>query len=263
MCNCVCVCVEKVCAWMCVKYVEQKEAVDANNAPGYIYFTWFRNPLSFDGRSVSKQAAEKQNSTTGKSGRWLYSPVRINTLSRTYRTRVVARYPCIMIISHLDALNPAACHRPVPSCTIFFRLARSNPLQSRHRSCRASLASSFTNTLRCKPSRRCKHGSYRRGSRLRKRRFSVRLTRIETSKVFSFYERNGLNELVVESWMLQNFNATFIYSVTASCYSYNYTIRMCEFYLVYDAPHDSLDNILFDNENNRINNLIQNNLIQR
>lgn len=172
---CVCVCVWWVGMCKNVKYVKQKEAVDANSARSCIYFTWLRNPLSFDnGRSVSKQAAEKNKTTAGKSGRWLYSPVRTNTLSRTYRTRVVARYPCIMIISHLDALNPAACHRPVPSCTIFFRLARSNLLQSRHRCCRASLASSFTSTLRCKPSRRCKHGSYRSGldSRLRKRRFS-------------------------------------------------------------------------------------------
>lgn len=82
-----------------------------------------------------------------ESGKWLYSPVRTSTLSRIYRTRVVTRYPCIMIISHLDALNPAACHRPVPSCTIFFQLARSNLPEGRRR--RASLASSFTGALQC------------------------------------------------------------------------------------------------------------------
>lgn len=57
----------------------------------------------------------------------MYSPVRTSTLSRMDRVRVVARYPCIMIISHLDTLNPASCHRPVPSCTIFFCLALSHP----------------------------------------------------------------------------------------------------------------------------------------
>lgn len=58
----------------------------------------------------------------------LYSPaVRTSTLSRMDSKRVVGRYPCIMIISHLDTLNPAPCHRPVASCTIFFCLALFHP----------------------------------------------------------------------------------------------------------------------------------------
>lgn len=62
----------------------------------------------------------------------LYSPaVRTSTLSRMDSKRVVARYPCIMIISHLDTLNPAPCHRPVASCTIFLCLALFHP--ARHR----------------------------------------------------------------------------------------------------------------------------------
>lgn len=64
---------------------------------------------------------------------YLYSPaVRTSTLSRMDSKRVVARYPCIMIISHLDTLNPAPCHRPVASCTIFLCLALFHP--ARHRS---------------------------------------------------------------------------------------------------------------------------------
>lgn len=58
----------------------------------------------------------------------LYSPaVRTSTLSRMDSKRVVGRYPCIMIISHLDTLNPAPCHGPVASCTIFFCLALFHP----------------------------------------------------------------------------------------------------------------------------------------
>lgn len=207
---CVCMSVRKyvcMCMWMSnvgKMEVKQKEAANANSARSCIciYFTRPRNPLSFDNEpSVCKQAAEKQNSSVRESGRWLYSPVRTNTLSRTYRTRVVARYPCIMIISHLDALNPAACHRPVPSCTIFFRLARSNLLQSRHRRCRALQVFSFTSTLRCKPShddvntkvigaisiRICGNVNSPSAVRCESRR-----------RESSFYERNSLNELVVE-----------------------------------------------------------------
>lgn len=63
---------------------------------------------------------------------YLYSPaVRTSTLSRMDSKRVVARYPCIMIISHLDTLNPAPCHRTVASCTIFLCLALFHP--ARHR----------------------------------------------------------------------------------------------------------------------------------
>jgi hypothetical protein len=69
----------------------------------------------------------------------------------------VARYPCIMIISHLDALNPAACHRPVPSCTIFFRLDLSTLPRPRLLLPSPSCSPSFTGTLRCN-----QHGSYRR-----------------------------------------------------------------------------------------------------
>lgn len=57
----------------------------------------------------------------------MYSPVRTITLSRMDKIRVVALYPCIMIISHLDTLNPASCHRPVVPCTIFFCLAVARP----------------------------------------------------------------------------------------------------------------------------------------
>lgn len=40
---------------------------------------------------------------------------------------MVAWYPCIMIISHLDTRDPAPCHRPVASCTIFFCRALFHP----------------------------------------------------------------------------------------------------------------------------------------
>lgn len=126
-----------------------------------------------------------------------------------------------MIISHLDALNPAACHRPVPSCTIFFRLARSNLLQSRHRRCRASLASSFTSTLRCKPSRRCKHGSYRRGLDSRLRKFSVRLMRTETLREFvlpeKWFERVSRRKLDASKFLMR-----LLFTLLPSCCNYNY-----------------------------------------
>lgn len=76
-----------------------------------------------------------------------------------YRTRVVTRYPCIMIISHLDALNPAACHRPVPSCTIFSRSGL--PQGRRPRPPCACPASSFTGALRHK-NRKCNTAVARR-----------------------------------------------------------------------------------------------------
>lgn len=188
--------------------------------------------------ACANKPRENKIPIAGNSGRWLYLPVRTNTLSRTYRTRVVARYPCIMIISHLDALNPAACHRPVPSCTIFFRLARSKLLQSRHRCCRSSLASSFTGTLRCKRSRRCKHGSYRRDldSRLRTRQFFVRLMRIETSREFVLRKKQ-LGQ--VGHWKLDasKFFMRLLFTLLPSCYSYSYTNVCVNFYLIYDVSN--------------------------
>lgn len=68
-----------------------------------------------------------------------------------------------MIISHLDALNPAACQRPVPSCTIFSRSGL--PQGRRPRPPCACPASSFTGALRHKHRTRCNTAITRRPTR--------------------------------------------------------------------------------------------------
>ena len=54
------------------------------------------------------------------------SPVLTSTWSRRDRITAVARYPCIMIISHWDMLNPV-CHKLGASSTIFPSLFPSHP----------------------------------------------------------------------------------------------------------------------------------------
>lgn len=58
-----------------------------------------------------------------------YSPVLTRTWSRRDSITAVARYPCIMIISHWDMLKPV-CHKLGASSTIFPSLFQSRPPRS-------------------------------------------------------------------------------------------------------------------------------------